>query len=245
MILREKKKVQMPLYSKLIDKIIEMISTMEFSEKLPSERELCEIYKMSRTTVRQAMYELELNGYVTKIHGKGTFVAKPNDFKEDLSNYYSFSRQTLAMGKTPSARISEFHVEVANKYTQEKMQMEKGAKVIRFVRLRYADDVPMMLETTFIPYAKFSTLTKKHLLEKSLYDIFEEEYHKKIVKVVEQFSASNVTQKQAEALDIPSGSACLKIMRTSYDAKGNVVEVTHSLARSDQFVYKTQVSITR
>lgn len=237
--------MEKPLYFQLVDKLLEKISTMDFFEKLPSERQLCEMYDMSRTTVRQAMAELELNGYVNKIQGKGTFVARPNDSKQNLSDYYSFTKQTLAMGKTPTAKILEFHVETANKSVQEKMKLEKESKVIRFVRLRLANNVPMMLETTFIPYSKFATLKKRDLIEKPLYDIFEQIYHKKVAKVVEQFSASNLTQKQAESLELQQNAACLKITRYSYDAKGNIIEMTYSFARSDQFIYETQIKILR
>lgn len=153
--------IQNPLYLQLIDKLIERIGGMNVNDRLPSERDLCTIYKVSRTTVRQAMYELELNGYVTKIQGSGTYVSKSNETKQDLADYYSFTKQTKAMGKTPRTRTLEFRVENSNKSTQDKMKLTEGTKVIRFVRLRLADDVPMMLETTYLPYSEFESLKKK------------------------------------------------------------------------------------
>lgn len=229
-----------PLYFQLVNKLIEKMETMQFSQKLPSERELCKIYNMSRTTVRQAMYELELNGYITKIQGKGTFVAKQNNSKQNLSDYYSFTNQTIAMGKIPTTHILEFHIENANKSIKEKLNISEDEKVIRFVRLRLADNIPMMLETTFMPYSKFKSLKKSDLLKKPLYEILEYEFDSKICKVVEQFSASNVIQKQAEALNIQSGSACLKITRYSYNTNEEVIELTYSLARADQFIYNIE-----
>ncbi|MDO4787702.1 MAG: GntR family transcriptional regulator [Johnsonella sp.] len=233
---------EQPLYAQLVDKLISKMEGMQYFDKLPSERELCSLYNMSRTTVRQAMNELELGGYIIRIHGKGTFVAKPTDAKQNLSNYYSFTKQTLLMNKTPRADILEFHKEKANKSVRDKMGLKEGDKVIRFERLRLADEVPMMLETTFLPFAKFSGIKKSDLLRKPLYDIVEEDYHHKISKVVEHFSASNLSPKQAAALGLQGGLACLKVMRLSYDAKGNVVELTFSFARADQFVYTTNVS---
>ena len=233
------KQSEPPLYFQLVNKLIIQIENMKFFDKLPSERELCKMYNMSRTTVRQAMYELELNGYITKIQGKGTFVARPNASKQNLSDYYSFTKQTLSMNKISKAEILEYHIEIANKSIQEKMNLEKDAKVIRFVRLRLSDDVPMMLETTFIPYLQFPNLKKVDLAQKPLYDIFEYDYHRKIRKVIEQFSATNSSQKQSEKLNIQNNSACLKITRYSYDAKGVIIELTYSLARADQFIYQT------
>lgn len=237
--------INIPLYHQLVDKLINSIQDKPYFEKLPSERELCNIYNVSRTTVRQALSELELSGHIIKMHGKGNFVAKPNESKQNLSNYYSFTKQTLSMGKTPHAQILEFTVDTPNKSLQEKMKLKKDDKLIRFIRLRLSDNEPMMLETTYIPYEKYSTLKKQDLIEKPLYDIFETVYDTKIFKVVEQFSAGNLTQKQAEYLKIPNGSACLKITRYSYDKKGTVIETTYSLARADQFIYETQINIGR
>ncbi|WP_243122933.1 GntR family transcriptional regulator [Criibacterium bergeronii] len=232
-----------PLYFQLVDKLIELISKMEFFEKIPSERQLCDMYEVSRTTVRQALSELELNGYIIKIQGKGTFVAKPNNSKQDLSSYYSFTDQTIAMGKKPTSEILDYSVEIAKKYVQENMNLENNAKVIKFKRLRLADGVPMLLETTYLPYSKFSTLTRENLVKKPLYDIFEQDFHKKIFKVVEQYSAINLTQKQADTLKVSHNTACLSVTRYSYDAKGAIIEMTHTLARSDQFIYQTQITI--
>ena len=235
--------IQNPLYLQLIDKLIERIGGMNVNDRLPSERDLCTIYKVSRTTVRQAMYELELNGYVTKIQGSGTHVSKSNETKQDLADYYSFTKQTKAMGKTPRTRTLEFRVENSNKSTQEKMKLAEGTKVIRFVRLRLADDIPMMLETTYLPYTEFETLKKRDLSAQPLYDIFENVYHKKVSRVIEQFSASNLTQKQSDIMDVSVNMACLKVTRFSYDAKGNIIEMTHSLVRPDQYVYQTQIKV--
>ena len=71
------KESRIPLYYQLIDILIEMIEKGYISEndQLPSERELCETYNVSRSTVRQAMQELEREGYVYREHGKGTFVS--------------------------------------------------------------------------------------------------------------------------------------------------------------------------
>lgn len=63
------KRSRVPLYAQLIDIIVEKISSGEWKEydKLPSERELCDMYDISRTTICQAMIELENEGYIPTI----------------------------------------------------------------------------------------------------------------------------------------------------------------------------------
>ena len=101
----------------------------------------------------------------------------------------------------------------------------------------------MMLETTYLPYSEFESLKKRDLSTQPIYDIFENIYHKKVSKVVEQFSASNLTQKQSDIMEVSVNMACLKVTRFSYDAKGNIIEMTHSLVRPDQYVYQTQIKV--
>ena len=66
-----------PLYDQLVDLLHEKIENeMGPGDMLPSERELCETYGLSRTTVRLALAELERQGLVTRQHGRGTFVSE-------------------------------------------------------------------------------------------------------------------------------------------------------------------------
>lgn len=88
------------LYQDFIDKLLEEISTMEKSAKLPSERQLCKDYEISRTTVRNALGPLVNSGVLYQIQGKGTFVRERN--RENLSNYYSFTGQKKEMAKHPN-----------------------------------------------------------------------------------------------------------------------------------------------
>lgn len=67
-------------------------------DKLLSEREYCDLYDISRATVRQAILELEKNGYIYKQQGKGTFVS-PQAFKQDLLKFYSFTDEMKKLGK--------------------------------------------------------------------------------------------------------------------------------------------------
>lgn len=97
------------LYSKLREDLMEAISTMEKGEKLPSERQLCDDYDVSRTTVRNAIGSLVNAGILYQIQGKGTYVRDSE--KENLSNYYSLTEQTRKNGKIPKSIVLSFKIE--------------------------------------------------------------------------------------------------------------------------------------
>mgnify|MGYP002756975557 CR=1 FL=1 len=229
---------KIPLYSKLVDILVGEMELMKPGDKLPSERRLCKLYSLSRTTVRQAISELELNGYIEKVHGKGTFVAKKDRDKHNLSDYYSFTDQMRAIGKEPSTSVLEFHIERANKFVASRLKIEEKEKVIRFIRLREADKNPMMIETTFIPYKDFKELSRQLLDEMPLYDIYEKKFGRKIVRVEEVFQAGILGREEAKTLNLNQGSPCLRIKRYSYDKEDKIIEYTLSYARGDQFAYK-------
>lgn len=228
------------LYSDLIDKLLEKISTMDKGAKLPSERQLCQDYEVSRTTVRNALGSLVNSGVLYQIQGKGTFVRERN--RENLSNYYSFTEQTKRNGKTPKSIVVSFNIRELNDKERHVFDDETLEKVIVFDRLRLADDTPMMYERTAIPYEGFEKITKDLLEEVALYDIFDNFFSTKIANVRERFQVSSLTKKVAEALKLKDGSAALKITRFSYDREDRLIEYTVSYARGDMFYYETSYS---
>lgn len=228
------------LYQDLIDKLLEEIATMEKGAKLPSERQLCKDYEVSRTTVRNALGSLVNSGVLYQIQGKGTFVRERN--KENLSNYYSFTEQTKRNGKTPKSIVTSFKVREPNDKERQIFNDENIKKVIVFDRLRLADDTPMMYEKTVIPYEKFSTVNKNLLERVALYDIFRDNFNTKIVNIRERFQVSSMTKKVASLLDLKNNSPALKVTRFSYDIENNLIEYTTSFARGDIFYYETSYS---
>ena len=225
------------LYQDLIDKLLDQISTMEKGAKLPSERQLCEDYNVSRTTVRNALSFLVNSGVLYQIQGKGTFVRERS--RENLSNYYSFTEQTKRNGKIPKSIVTSFKVRELNDKERQVFDDPSIEEVIVFDRLRLADDMPMMYEKTVIPYQKFDKITKDLLEKTALYEIFANNFNTKITNVRERFQVSSLTKKVADFLKLKDGSAALKITRSSYDIENNLIEYTTSYARGDMFYYET------
>ena len=225
------------LYQDLIDKLLDQISAMEKGAKLPSERQLCEDYNVSRTTVRNALGFLVNSGVLYQIQGKGTFVRERS--RENLSNYYSFTEQTKRNGKIPKSIVTSFKVRELNDKERQVFDDPSIEEVIVFDRLRLADDMPMMYEKTVIPYQKFDKITKDLLEKTALYEIFANNFNTKITNVRERFQVSSLTKKVADFLKLKDGSAALKITRFSYDKEDNLIEYTTSYARGDMFYYET------
>lgn len=231
----------MSLYSELVKDITDKIYTMEKGDKIPSERQLCIDYDVSRTTVRNAIRQLVSSGLIIQIQGKGSFVTGKHKLTDNLSNYYSFTQRTIANGMVPKSEILDFRIKKANKDLAKQMQINNADLIIELVRLRLADDEPMMYETTYIPYDRFTNISRELISEKPLYDIFDES-NAAIFTVNERFSVSKLNNKIANFLGQNHDAPSLKIIRKSFDFDENLVEYTISYARGDKFYYETSYS---
>lgn len=232
---------QVPLYSKLSFDLIEYITTHgQVHQKMLSEREICKEYGVSRTTVRTALKELETLGYIYKRHGKGTFISSQWKKRQNLLEGYSFTEQMKELGRTPSTIITAFHYYKADSYIAQQLGIETGEYIYRLKRIRFADGIPMMKETTFLPARLFSDLTQEQLQNRSLYEVFSDDFQQKIIYADEEFSASILTKDEAPILETPMHAACLRLKRTSVNSENHIIEFTLSVARSDQFFYKVR-----
>lgn len=228
-----------PLYMQLVDLLESDIrQRMSANDKLHSERELTQIYGVSRITVRLALQELEKRGLVYKKHGKGTFVAEFESTALDLSTAYSFTEQMKKLGKTPQTKILSFEKVMASEHLAKQLQLKPGDSVFELERLRLADGVPMMLERSYVPAAVFEGLSEELLKKRPLYEIFAEDYRQIIRLAEEEFYASIALENEAKYLAIQVGDPVLHLLRKTYNDKNCIIEYTFSIARADQFRYK-------
>lgn len=232
------------LYNQLMDTLIsEIKNNLMPDQKIPSEREICTRYTISRTTVRQALQELENIGYIYKVPGKGTFVSNTSRMRKNLTDSYSFTEQMRAIGKTPKTEVLTFEIVECYSEIAEQMNLKSGDQVHLLRRLRLADEVPMMLEVSYLPVHIFSDLDDHLVRSKPLYEIFKENYNESFAFADEEFAAGLVKPSVAKWLDVQANSPCLNLKRTTFNEKNQVLELTFSTARSDQFIYKIRHTI--
>jgi GntR family transcriptional regulator len=231
------KKSRIPLYYQLMDIIVEKIDSGIYKEndKIPSERELCDYYQVSRSTVRKTLLELEKDGYIYIEHGKGTFVS-PKRFKQDLLKFYSFSEEMKKIGKKPSSKVIEFNIINCNEKISKKMNIDIGDNIYKFIRLRLANDEPMMIETTYVPYNRFPGITKEDLENSQMYDIFMQRFKAKFNKAEEVFQPVYIREEEAKYLEVNRDINGMKIERITYE-NNNIIEYTTSIARGDKFKF--------
>ncbi|GAB6169117.1 GntR family transcriptional regulator [Clostridium carnis] len=229
-----------PLYLQLMGILIENIEkNMEENDQILSEREICEIYNVSRTTVRQALVELEKDGYIYKVHGKGTFVS-PKRVNQDLMSFYSFTEEMKKLGKEPTSEVIGFEVIHAGEKLGRIFNLDEEGLLYKISRIRKADDIPMMYETTYLPFNRFQGLNKNQLVGKPMYDVLVEYFNAKLTSAEEFFQPILTNKLESIYLDIKEGAPSLKIERMTYE-NNNTIEYTLGVARGDKFKYRVKL----
>ena len=224
-----------PLYLKLSDTLAEQImdGTLPDGTLLPSERELCQVHNLSRTTVRQALQDLSQKGYCKAIHGKGTVVVRPQ-IRQELRSIYSFDSDMRQIGKNPETQIMDFVEIVPTGTIAALMQLSPGEAVYRIMRLRLANNEPMLLETNYLPCSRFPGVTRQMLEHKSLYRVLADAYCLTIDVAEETFEPVLLRPLEAQMLDAGQGALGMLIERISYEG-GKVVEISKSVSPASKF----------
>src|SRR5512134_2687791 len=129
----------LPLHSQLRSAIDQRIESGEWlpERQVPSERELCEQFQVSRITVRQALHQLVTDGRLVRMHGRGTFVAT-SPLKKQLLPLVGFSDDMMARGQTPGARTLRFEAAAATVAVAQALRVSVGEEILLLRRLRLA-----------------------------------------------------------------------------------------------------------
>ncbi|MEA4820782.1 MAG: GntR family transcriptional regulator [Erysipelotrichales bacterium] len=165
-----------PLYMKIYEKIQHGIadSTYSVGSLLPSEAELQELYNVSRITVRRALSDLEHDGFIQRIKGKGTIVLPKKQYS-DLYELTGFSEDAKNSGDTPSSVILKCEVQQASVTVANFLQIEPNEDVYYLKRLKLLNGrISGIFETYITQRLNFKIDVNKFSDKTSLYDYYEE-----------------------------------------------------------------------
>lgn len=230
------KESPIPLYLQLKEILLDWIERGEFDphDRLPSERELCNEFEISRVTVRQALNELAHERQIYSRVGKGTYVAEPK-IDQNLQVLTSFTEDMHSRGLVASAKLLGADFIPASPKLAAILHIQPGAEVVKLERLRLADDIPMALETAHLPHHLCPNILQYDLATRSLYEILRTQYRLKLAKAKQTIEATLANEREAELLDLSMSSPILLMERTTFLEGGQVIEYVKSAYRGDKY----------
>src|SRR5579863_2783658 len=167
-----------PKYYAVKRHLLESIGSLEPGSAVPTERELANDMQTSRTTVRQALGELVVEGRLVRRQGSGTYVAEP---KITWPLYLaSFTEQVEASGFTPSGLVLGTQRVAASVEFAGRLGIALRAPVYKIDRLRLADAWPIAVETSWLSAERFPGLTRLIRAHGSLHAILADHYNTRL-----------------------------------------------------------------
>jgi GntR family transcriptional regulator len=207
---------------------------------MPSESQMIEMFGVSRITIRRALHELENEGLIFGVHGKGTFVSKPKAF-QDLTHLQSFGEAMQPHGYETFSKVVSLKELRPSDHVAEKLMVAKSEKVTEIKRVRYLNRDPMSVETSYFPEVIGRRLVKEDLSSKDIFLILENDFGIVLGAAELVVGAHLADDLQARLLGVESGSPMLHIERLTSAANGQPVNYEHLYHRGDSFRYKVRV----
>lgn len=229
-----------PLYLQIKEYLINEIKAGNFQpdQRIPSERELSEQFKVGRMTVRQALLELAHEGKIYTRMGKGTFVLAPK-IDQQLRALTGFSQDVRQRGGKPSSKVLEAKVIPASRAAAQALRLSEGDRLIFLSRLRLSDGIPLALESAHLPYNQFPDLLEHDFSVESLYQVLKNDYGITLVHAEQTIEAALATPYEIEMLSLTPPAAVLKMERLTYNDTGLPVEYVPSTYRGDRYKFRS------
>jgi GntR family transcriptional regulator len=230
-----------PLYLQIRDKLIEKIQSGELipGDKLKTENELTEEYKVSRATIRHALDELETEEIIKRRRGVGTIV-REKKVKKELMKLSGFSSMMVSRGMKPQTKILGLEVVETPMRVRECSENQESSTSWLIKRLLIADDKPIGIQELYIP-TEYTFSPDELFGMKSFYELMAEKHNIKPSFGKETLTAKSAKKAEASLMQINEGDALLDIWRTTFDESGKTFEVCHILYIADRYEYQIKL----
>ena len=224
-----------PNYRRIVRLLEGKIQAGEYNpgDRLPPERELCEIFGVSRITARQALAELAQRKLVVRHQGQGTFVMRAT-VESSLLGFFSISEALKADGRLVSTRVVSTRLGPIGKDESIALGCEPEATGVHVVRVRFVDGDPYALETSTLLASRFPGLERYDFGLRSLYDVLARNYGTQLIRARETLAPVMLTAEQADLLNVGIEQPALRLIRATYDSANVATEASGALIRGDR-----------
>jgi len=232
-----------PYYVQVIDALKERISQDEWQvgDQLPAEQELCAMYDVSRTVVRQALQSLTQEGLIVRRKGRGSYLAEPKIRESLAERLTGFYEDMASQGYPPVSQVLKQQIVPASAKVASYLELPAETSVLEIERLRFVQDEPLVLVTTYLPASLCAELLSLDLTHQSLYALLLDCCNVTITHGRRLLQAVQANEYEANLLGVKKSFPLLMLDSVSYMGGGTPVEYYHALHRSDRVHFEVNL----
>jgi GntR family transcriptional regulator len=235
----------LPFYKQIKQQIEARImnGTWKEGQRLPSQRDLCTEFGVSRITVRQAIGQAIHEGLLEALPGKGTFVKKKRASRGFVRNV-TFSEMIQEMGKEPGTKILDCKAVVQTLANFKIFEILDANKLLNLVVLGLADQEPFVLYSSFFEYDLGSEIFEKAKarmtkgLPFSTFDLYQDYFGNPPHEARQTYESVWADQKTSKILKIPLKAPLIRIKTIFYLFNERPSEYREAKYRGDRFVLR-------
>lgn len=233
----------LPFYFQLKQIIMAEIAAhnLQPGDRFVGDHELCAMYGVSRTVVRQALSELEAEGIIDRVKGRGTFIAHPKVDEGLVRSLTGLYQEVKERGSILHSDVRRIEIVAADDAVAAALQLAPGTPVVVIERLRFVDGEPWVLVITHVPADLAPGLVDEDLTEQSLYQLLESKYRVKITHGKRTVEASVASAALARSLGVSPRDAILILRSVVYGADNRPLETFVAYHRGDRSRFEVEL----
>ena len=209
-------------------------------EVLPSEPVLASDFGVSRNTVREALELLRREGLVQRIPGVGT-VAGQRKYLHGIDHLMGLA-ETLPAAVRNEVRVACLVDAPAS--VARRLDLAPGEPVIHLERRRFADDLPLSLDLTYLPADVGEPLLDQDLAGRDVFALLEELTGRRLGAAEIVLEAVAADRHSAAILEVPAGAPLLMLERLTRLDDGRPVDLEFVRFRGDRITMRGTVRRT-
>jgi GntR family transcriptional regulator len=226
----------------LRERILE--GTYPILTRLPSESELGVMFGASRITVRQALANLQRDGLIFTLQGKGSFVSRPKAY-QNVSSLAGFAESMAALGHEVLNQLLDLKFVPADPQVMERLQLPDNVTVTEIRRVRLLNREPVSVELTYVDEPLGRILAQSDLISRDIFAIIENDCATPLGHADLKIDATVADDELSRALRIDIGAPVMHIERLTHDLSGRPIDFEHLYFRSDNFQYHLRIDRKR
>ncbi|MGL5241917.1 MAG: GntR family transcriptional regulator [Kluyvera ascorbata] len=231
------------VYQNVINLLKNRLNSASYNigDLLPSEKELAELYGVSRNTLRKALKALDAEGMIERRHGSGTYLRNKH-FQASVTHLDSFTEIARNEGKTPTSQILKFELQRASDDIATHLRVGHGEPVYYARRLRFIDNIAMQMEETWLSASRFPDLTIAHM-KNSKFSYLENECGVKILGCYESIQPILPSAEVAKLLHISTLDPIIRMQTQAVDEQQHPID--YSILYTNMFEFQVKYFLPR